>query len=426
MEQTTSSAKCAFCGSQSLTEVMNFGDVAIAGAFLKKDQLPAERKYPLVIVFCRDCYVVQVRDHIDPHILFSTDFYFSSAIKTLRDHFADYATEVADRFIANAQRAVVLEFGSNDGVLLKPLADKGIKTVIGVDPAKNIVNAVQDDRLVLINDFFTVPVAESLVSRYGKADVVTGNNVFAHISDINGITDAVRTMLADEGVFVFEVHYLGNIIQGMQYDFIYHEHIYYYSLLALENHLGRHGMVIFDLKPVPTHGGSIRYYVAKKGSKRARAVSSSVRALHDQEVQLGYDTPGLYAAFGQNVALKKQRLMALLDNLKKDGRKIVGYGASGRANTIMQYCGITDAYLDYVVDDAPAKIGLYTPGTHLEIKSSEALLLRDKPDYVLLLAWAFYDEIVKRNQAYCEAGGKIIVPLPDVRVLSFPDAKGSI
>jgi methylation protein EvaC len=399
--------------------------VAIAGAFLKKDSFPKEKKFPLVIVFCNNCYAVQVRDHIDPEVLFATDFYFSSAIKTLRDHFADYASEVTGRFLPEPKKATVLEFGSNDGVLLEPLAKQGIGTVIGVDPAKNIVETIKDEQLVLINDFFSIPVAKSLIEKYGKADLVMGNNVFAHISDINGTTEAVREVLKDDGVFIFEVHYLGKIIEGMQYDFIYHEHIYYYSLLALENHLGRHGMAIFDIKPISIHGGSIRYYAAKKDSHHANNISSRVSALRKQEKELGYDKPETYKEFASKVEAKKEKLITLLSTLKKKNRSVVGYGASGRANTIIQYCGITGEYLDYMIDDGPAKQGLYTPGSHLQIRNNEALK-QDNPDYILIFAWAFYEEIAAKCTGYLDNGGRLIVPLPDVRITLSPSSEEAL
>ncbi|OGG51690.1 hypothetical protein A2704_05225 [Candidatus Kaiserbacteria bacterium RIFCSPHIGHO2_01_FULL_54_36b] len=411
--------KCAFCGSSALTDVIDFGTVAVAGAFLKKEEFAKEKKYPLVIVFCTKCFAVQVRDHIDPKVLFKHDFYFSSAIKTLREHFIEYAGEITARFLPHPKKAVVVEFGSNDGVLLKPLADQGVGTVIGIDPAKNIVATVKDPRLTLVNDFFNVSVAQKLVKKHGKADLVCANNVYAHISDINGVTEAVTTMLKDDGVFIFEVHYLGKIIQDMQYDMMYHEHIYYYSLIALQNHLARHDMVIFDLKPIPIHGGSYRYYAAKKGSRHAQSISSRVGALRAQELALGYDTPALYAQFASRVAEKKQRLMTLLNALKKKGRTVVGYGASGRANTIIQYCGITDTHLDCMVDDAPAKQGMYTPGSHLQIRSSAALK-EDKPDYILLFAWTFYNDIASKLGEFFDRGGRMIVPLPDVRVTMYP------
>ena len=416
--------KCAFCGSSKLTEVIDFGKVAVAGAFIQKKDLAKEKKYQLTIVFCKDCFAVQVRDHINPKVLFKHDFYFSSAIKTLRDHFVEYASEVTARFLRNPEKSVVVEFGCNDGVLLKPFADQGVGTVIGVDPAENIVKTIDDTRLTLVNDFFNVSVAQKLVKKHGTADLVCANNAYAHISDINGVTEAVTTVLKDEGVFIFEVHYLGKIIQDMQYDMMYHEHIYYYSLIALQNHLARHDMVIFDIKPIPIHGGSIRYYAAKKGSHHARGISPRVDALRAQELSLGYDTSAMYTQFASRVAEKKQKLMTLLNALKKKGRTVVGYGASGRANTVIQYCGISHKHLDYMVDDAPAKQGMYTPGSHLQIRSSAALK-EEKPDYILLFAWTFYNEIASKLGEFFDRGGRMIVPLPDVRITLYstnPDA----
>lgn len=411
------SGRCAFCGSSILAEVIDFGTVAIAGAFLSKDEISNERKYPLTVVFCENCYAVQVRDHIDPKVLFEKDFYFSSSIKTLRDHFADYAKEVTGRFIPSPKTARVLEFGSNDGVLLKPLAAQGIGTVIGIDPAKNIVETVDGDGLVLINGFFNLPAAKKIVGQYGPVDVIMANNVFAHITDINGTTEAVSVALKDDGVFIFEVHYVGNIIQGKQYDFIYHEHIYYYSLLALENHLARHEMVIFDIKPITIHGGSIRFHAAKKGSAHASQIAPSVSELRQKELELGLDKPETYRKFRTAIESTREKLMSLLTELRGNGQKVVGYGASGRANTIIQYCGITTEHIDYIVDDAPAKQGLYTPGSHIEIKGREALE-KDKPDYILVFAWAFLKEIASKNESFLANGGKLIVPLPQVKVIT--------
>lgn len=412
----SSVVSCAFCESTKLTDVIDFGKVAIAGGFLKKDQIANEKKYPLAIVFCEDCCAVQVRDHIDPKVLFATDFYFSSAIKTLRDHFAQYADEVVKRFLSDPQTATVVEFGSNDGVLLGPLASLGVGKVIGVDPAQNIVSSINNKDLVVVNDFFNEVSSEKIQASYGKADLVMANNVFAHITDINSTTKGVQQILKDDGVFIFEVHYLGKIIEELQYDFIYHEHIYYYSLLALENHLARHGMVIFDVKPISIHGGSIRYYAAKKESIHAENISPEVVELRNKEKALGYDKPEAYSKFAKKVKEKKTELMTLLRDLKTKGNSIVGYGASGRANTIIQYCGITNNDIDFIIDDAPAKQGLYTPGSHIEIRNNNELKTA-KPDYILLFAWAFYEEIAAKSRDYLNSGGQIIVPLPEVRII---------
>lgn len=414
-----SAPTCAFCGHDHLSEIIDFGDVALAGAFLKPVDFPQERKYPLKVAFCPNCFAVQVTEKIDPAILFANYFYFSSAIRTLREHFVDYATEVAARFLDSPQLSTVVEIGCNDGVLLRPLADQGVGTPIGVDPATNIVEAVDDRRVNIINDFFGDAVADQILQRFGKADLVVANNVYAHIADINGVTAAIAKILKDDGVFVFEVHYLGKIVQDLQYDMIYHEHLYYYSLLALENHFARHGMLVFDVKPIPIHGGSMRYYVCKKGSRYSRTVFNRVSLLRKEELALGYDKAETYRRFAEDCNLQREKLKGLIARLRAKGRTIAGYGASGRANTIIQYCGIDESCLEYVIDDAPAKHGYYTPGSHLLIRSNE-ILRTDPPDYLLVFAWAFFNEIAAKCSDYLGAGGRLMVPLPDVRVTMYP------
>jgi SAM-dependent methyltransferase len=359
-----------------------------------------------------------VVDIVDPRVMFGTYFYFSSAIRTLREHFVDYATEVVARFL-HPPKATVLEFGCNDGILLRPLADQRVHTLIGVDPASNIVTAINDRRIDVINDFFTENVAASVVDRYGSVNMVIGNNVFAHIPDICGATRAVGKVLADDGVFVFEVHYLGKIIQGLQYDMIYHEHLYYYSLLALENHFRRHGMVVFDVKPIPIHGGSMRYYVCKEGSHHARTPSHRVELLRNEETEVGYHRPETYAKFGSDVAERRDKLMDVLDKLRAKGRRVAGYGASGRANTIIQYCGIDRTHLEYMIDDAPAKRGFYTPGSHFKIYDN-GVLAADHPDYLVVFAWSFINEIAGKCGDYMDRGGKLLIPLPEVRIMLHP------
>ena len=302
-----SDRRCAFCGHDDLNEVIDFGEVALAGAFLKQSDFQQERKYPLRVCFCPKCHAVQVTDKVDPAIMFANYFYFSSAIRTLREHFVDYATEVVARFLDQPQLSTVVEIGCNDGVLLKPLADQGVGTPVGVDPATNILKAIDDARVQIVNDYFGDKVADQILQRFGKADLVVANNVFAHIPDINGVTAAINKILKDDGVFVFEVHYLGKIIQDLQYDMIYHEHLYYYSLLALENHFARHGMVVFDIKPIPIHGGSMRYYVCKKGSRHSRTVSNRVALLRSDERALGYDKAETYRRFASDCDLRRER-----------------------------------------------------------------------------------------------------------------------
>ncbi|MCX7090657.1 MAG: class I SAM-dependent methyltransferase [Legionellales bacterium] len=409
---------CSFCDSQRMNKVIDFGDVALAGGFLKSEQFHQEQKFSLRLFYCRDCYALQVVDKVSADILFKDYFYFSSAINTLSDHFRGYAEEVTSRFLS-PQTATVLEFGCNDGVLLRPLADQGIHTVIGVDPAKNVVASIDDARVTLINDFFTEEVAEQVIAQYGKVDMIMANNVYAHIPDIQGTTRAVAKALNDNGVFVFEVHYLDKVITDMQYDMIYHEHLYYYSLLSAMKHFERYDMMVFDVKAIPIHAGSMRFYVCKNGSSHSLSVSQNVKALEADERRKGFDNYQTFLRFHADVMSRRSELMATLERLKKAGYSIAGYGASGRANTIIQYCGINHEHLDYIVDDAPAKAGYYTPGSHFKIFPSTKLTEAGAPDYILVFAWSFVAEIKKRNAKYLENGGQMILPLPHVTI--FPE-----
>lgn len=412
--------RCSFCDSTAMSEIMDFGRVALAGGFLTPEQFATEATYPLRLYFCSDCFAVQVIDKVSANVLFRDYFYFSSSIKTLSEHFREYAEELTARFLPVPERSTVLEFGCNDGVLLRPLADQKIRTVIGVDPATNVVKTIDDPRVTVVNDFFTESVAEAIVARHGKVDMVMANNVYAHIPDIQGVTRAVRNVLSDDGVFVFEVHYLGKVINEMQYDMIYHEHLYYYSLLSAMKHFERYDMMVFDVLPVPIHAGSMRFYVCKKGSKHAATVSPAVEALKREELAQGFNRRETFLRFASNVADRKAKLMELLNRLRAEDKTVAGYGASGRANTMIQYCGIDHRHLEYMIDDAPAKAEYFTPGSHFVIHPSAILDDPDPPDYLLVFAWSFLDEIAKKNQRYLDHGGRMIVPLPEVKVTQSP------
>ncbi len=411
--------KCSFCNSSNLSLIIDFDKVALAGAFLKKEDFDSEEKFPLSVYFCNDCLMVQVVNKISPKKMFGNYFYKSSAIKTLKEHFKDYAREVTERFL-NPSASKVLEFGCNDGVLLMPLLEEKVKVIIGVDPAKNIISKIDKKGLNLINEFFDIKSANKIVNKFGKLDLIMANNVFAHIPDINNTTEAIKLSLKKDGVFIFEVHYLGNVLEKFQYDMIYHEHLYYYSLLALENHFSRFSMKIFDLKMIPIHGGSIRFYVTNNKSKYAFQ-SEEVVNLRNLELQKNYDKFSTYNQFSSKIENTKYELNNLLSKLKKNGKRIAGYGASGRANTILQFCGIDYQILDFMIDDAPSKIGYFTPGSYLEIFSSEILNQSSPPEYVVIFAWSFLEEIYKKNISYLRQGGKFIIPLPEVKIYGLGD-----
>lgn len=378
---------CALCQGR-VSEVMDFGDVALAGAFLKPEDFAAERKHRLRLAYCETCLLLQVPDRVDSSALFRDYFYFSSATKTMSRHFAELASEIAGM---RPQR--VVEIGCNDGVLLKPLADRGIR-VVGVDPARNVVGTINDPRIEVINEFFGPGVVS------GKADVVVANNVFAHMPDLHAVTQAVADLLTDDGVFIFEVNRLDSMIAELQYDWVYHEHLFYYSLLALQKLLEPHGLQIFNCKKIGTHAGSMRYYAARTGKRHpGRAVQQQI----ETERWHRLDCVERFADFAKQAFAHRSGMQSLV--AKYD--RVAGYGACGRTNTMLQFCGFDSSDIEYIIDDAPAKHGFYTPGSHIPIvaRSSESA------DCLIVFAWSFLQEIEPKIASY---PGRVILPLPHI------------
>ena len=407
---------CSFCKSKNIEILVEFGQMALAGGFLREQSFSSEKKYPMTLIYCKDCFMVQILEKIDPIEMFNDYFYFSSAINTLTEHFTEYASEIKEKFNLS-EKSKVLEFGCNDGVLLKPLSKTGIGKIIGVDPAINVINTIDNENIDLFPGFFDEKMSEAVKKEYGELDVIMANNVFAHIVDINSTTRGVKNLLSKDGVFVFEVHYLGNVISDLQYDMIYHEHIYYYSLVSAIEHFKRYEMTIFDIKQIHIHGGSLRFYVTHTESNLASDISSSVKKILKKETSAGYREEDTYKDFAQSIYKLRDDLNSLLKDLKNQGKKIYGYGASGRANTVLQFCNIDSSLIEFIIDDAPAKQGYFTPGSHIEITTPDILLGEEKPDYILLFAWTFETEIRKRNKDFFNNGGKVILPLPEIKIL---------
>ena len=408
---------CRFCNSNKIEKIIDFGEVGLAGGFLLPNEFPKEKTYPQQLYFCEDCFLLQIINKVDSKLLFKDYFYFSSAIATLRKHFREYAEEVTKEFLI-PDKSTVLEIGCNDGILLKPFIELGIKKVIGVDPSSNVISTIKDPNIITINDFLTEKLSESIVNKYGKVDLICANNVFAHINDMHDITRAIKNLLKPSGVFIFEVHYIGSLIDEVQYDMIYHEHIYYYSLITLQKFFSRFELEIFNIKSIPIHGGSKRYYVRKINKLKNEKISLKVINLQKNELQKGYNFKKTFINYAKDVETTKLNLMSLLHKLKNNENTIVGYGASGRANTLIQYCNIDTNLLDYIIDDSPMKQGYYTPKSHLEIRSRESL--KEKmPDYILIFAWSFFNEIIEKNISYLHEGVKFIIPLPEVKIISY-------
>lgn len=409
---------CRFCNGTNLTKILDFGNVPLAGGFLKEEDFQEEKYYPLDLSFCMDCYLMQVTNVVPADVLFKNYFYFSSSIGTLVDHCAEFAKETMERFLGEVKGPSIFEIGCNDGVLLKPFAAMGVRA-IGVDPATNVVNSITAKDITVINDYFNEEVAGRVRDKYGSFDAILSSYSFAHIDDMVSVMKGVKTLLKDNGVFIFEVYYLGTLIDEMQYDMIYHEHMSYYSLQSLTLFLKQFDMEIFDIKFTPgVRSGAVRFYARNIG-KRDEKSTASLEDMMKYEKEKGFDRVETFLSYADRVRGTKEELLKVLDGIKKEGKIIIGYGASGRGTTIMNYCGIDRGYLDYVVDDAPAKHGFFTPGTHVPIYPWEHTKEERFPEYSLLFAWSFINEVKKRRADYLKEGGKFIVPLPKVSVVAL-------
>jgi len=398
--------KCRLCDSNDLFTFLRLGKMPLAGNFLNKDQLGKELSYPLDICFCKTCTSIQVTEMIPRDTFFKDYRYLSSvAAKSVIEHFEKYAEEIKNRFVPNS--GFVLEIACNDGILLKPLKDLGLNA-LGVDPATNVVKIARERGLQIINDYFGFDLSKKLLQEYGNANVIVGNAVFAHIDDMNDIIRGVFNLLSDDGVFVFEVNYLGDMIDELQYDVIYHEHTMYHSVLALKQFLNKHNMRIFDVKHLPIRGGTIRIYSCKENAHFQTL--DSVKQILDIEKQKGYDNLQTYQEFAKRCEEHKKKILDLLSKLKREGNKIIGYGMSGRGNTMLNYWNVGINILDYGIDASPERYGRFVPGQHIPIYPPMPL---DDVDYILLLAWIFADDIIQKEKDFVNKGGKFIIPFPE-------------
>lgn len=408
---------CRFCFSLQIQPVINLGFMPLAGGFLKsnsRNTLEKEKFYPLELVFCTKCFLLQTNCVIDKDILFKNYFYHSSAIHTLIDYFEKNILDIKKRY-PNPSKKFIVEIGCNDAIFIKSLINNGY-TALGVDPAGNIVNPLIKKKLPIINTYFSQNTAKEIKDKYGKAHAIYSFNTLAHIEDMHDILRGIKLLLKKDGILAFQVHYLGNLVKGIQYDMIYHEHQYYYSLLTLQKFFTRYNMEVFNIKFSDLHGGSIMYYVQNKNYGK-NAISEKINMLTKKEKKQGLDKCQTFFLLSKEIVKQRDILLNLLNDLKNKKMKIAGYGASGRATIIMNYCGIDKKYLDFIVDDAPAKQNAYTPGMHLKVYHSSKLI-ENKSDYILLFAWSFINEIKKRN-INLKKKAKFIIPLPKVKIISI-------
>lgn len=407
------SNRCLICGSKKLTSYLSLGKEAPANSYLKKSQLKQkEFKAPLEVYFCHNCRLAQLLHIVNRSYIFSHYDYFSSTSPMLVKHFEEYANTVFSRF-PNQCRQLVVDIGSNDGVLLKPFKKLGSK-VLGIDPAKNIAKIANSHGIETVADFFSESKVEKLIKKYGRAGIITSNNTLAHTDALHDIIEGISKLLDEKGVFIFEVQYLGDLLAHNEFDNTYHEHICFYSVYPLMYLLKMHSMEIIDIIHTDTHGGAIMVFAAHTPSPFpiGKAVSEFIK----NENKLGLDKVSAYKKFAKNPPQVKTKLTKMLLDLKKKGKKIVAYGASAKATTLLQYCNLGPEVIQYITDSAPSKIGKYTPGTHIPIVSPDTLK-KNIPDYIVITAWNYAKNIMEKETWFKEKGGKFIIPIPEPKII---------
>jgi hypothetical protein len=404
---------CRLCGSRLRHTLVDLGMSPPCESFLKADQIDQmELYYPLNVMVCDVCLLVQLKEYVSAETIFSEYAYFSSFSTSWVAHAKAYC-EAITRRLGLGGESLAVELASNDGYLLQHFLPLGVP-VIGVEPAANVARAAEEKGVMTRVDFFGVRLANQMVAEGLKADLIIGNNVLAQVPDLNDFVAGMKILLKPEGVVTLEFPHIERLMAENQFDTIYHEHFSYFSLLTIDLMTARHGLRVIDVEELPTHGGSLRVYLAHDGSNWA--TEDSVTDLLDREKRHGLMVMSTYTSFGYKAQRAKRDLLAFLIAAKNEGKKICGYGAPGKGNTLLNYCAIGTDFLDFTVDRNPYKHGRFTPGMHIPIKSVEAID-EAKPDYILILPWNLKDEIIQQMHHVAGWGGKFVVPIPFVTVI---------
>jgi SAM-dependent methyltransferase len=406
-------SSCRACGARSLLPVLSLGRTPLANQLLGQAELAAEQQvYPLDLGYCGACSLVQITHTVPPEDLFSDYVYFSSFSDAMLAHSKELAQRITqERSLGPAD--LVIEIASNDGYLLQYYKELGIE-VLGIEPARNIAEVARERGIPTLTEFFGQDLADQLSRKGTRAAVVHANNVMAHVPDINQFAGGLYTILADHGMAFIEVPYVREMISRREFDTIYHEHVFYFSLIALTNLFARHHLEVVDVELIPLHGGSLLLTVARVAS--AHTATPRVGAMLEEERRIGMASFAYYEGFSREVQALRDELRRVLFDLKAKGARLAAYGAAAKGSTLLNYAEVGRETLDFVVDRSPHKQGKFMPGVRLPIRAPSALL-DEKPDYVLLLTWNFKDEILAQQEPYRRAGGKFIVPLPSVSIV---------
>lgn len=404
------SGSCVACQGSPET-FHSFGRMPIANGFLTPAEFETEYFFELAVAFCERCRMVQLVEQPNREMMFHENYaFFSSTSRRMGEHFREFG-EWIGKYLAPSDPFVV-EIGSNDGILLKHFALSGTRH-LGIEPSANVAAAARENGVRTISEFFDENLAKRILDEYGPADAFLGANVMCHLPNLHSVAEGVRLLLKPKGVLAFEDPYLGDILEKTSYDQIYDEHAVYFSLGSVSNLFREHGMEVIDVLPQPVHGGSMRYVVANAG---ARPVAASVAALRLKEEAAGLGRSETYARFSENVERSRDQLKTLLQDLRRDGRRIVGYAATSKSTTVTNYCGITPDLVEFICDTTPIKQGKFSPGVHIPVRPYESFAEK-YPDFSLLFGWNHAEEILAKEEGFRAAGGRWIVYVPSVRVL---------
>jgi SAM-dependent methyltransferase len=406
--------ECRICSSNNLELILDLGEQPPSNAFIKKEDLEKpEDKFPLRLYLCKECYLLQLLDIVDKEILFKEYLYLTSASKPSVNHFKKYAYDVYEEFLKQSKNPLVIEIGSNDGTLLKEFKKLGA-TVLGIEPAKNIAKIANDAGITTENTFLNHDIVKKK-SLEKKASIIVGNNVFGHIDDLKEFMKCVKILSKEKGVFIFEVPYLVNLIQKLEFDTVYHEHLSYFSLIPLIRLMDEFNLEIFDVKKQKVHGGTMRVFVSEKNNFKK---TINFEKMIKFEKEFGINKIQTYQKFSENVKELKNKLQNKLLKFKKEGKIIFGYGAPAKGNVLLNYCNIGTEFLDYIIDTTPLKQGLYTPGMHIPVKSDKENIEKPSQQIALLLAWNYEEAIINKEKLFLKNGGKFLIPIPTPKIIS--------